>query len=67
MKRRRVVHAIADHRDHPAGALELGDLLRLVAGKHFRNHGVDTQLPGDSLRGGLVVSGEHHDLHSEFV
>src|SRR6266545_5019904 len=62
-----VVDAVPDHGDPAPGALQLGDLGGLVAGKDLRDHGVDAQLPGDARRGGPVVAGEHDHLDAEVV
>ena len=42
-------------------------LAALSAGQHLGDDGVDAQLVGDPLGGGLVVPGEHDDLHPGLV
>jgi len=66
-QRRGVVDPVADHR-HPApGALQLGDLRRLVLRQYLRDDGVDAELSGDPFGGGAVVAGEHDDLDIQLV
>ena len=47
--------------------LELGDVGGLVGREDLGDDGVDAEIAGDALGGGLVVTGEHHDLHSQVV
>ena len=61
-ERRRVVHAVADHRDALARALELLDLRRLVLRQHLGEHACRSRAPRDRLGNGPCVAGHHHDL-----
>src|SRR5262249_38283495 len=54
-----------DHRDLPAGGLELGHLRRLLARKHLGEDILDAELGSDALCGRAVVSGEHDRAHTE--
>ena len=61
-QRRRVVHAVADHRHALARALQLLDLRRLLLGQHLREHRVDAELAARPHRRRLRVAGHHDDL-----
>ena len=63
---RRVVDAVADHRDLPALGLEALDDRVLVARKHLRDHVLhgDPDLARDGLRRGAGVAGEQPHDHA---
>ena len=60
-QRRRVVEAVADHRDAAALALQPLDRVDLAVGQHLGDHLVDAGLPRDRLGGRAPIAGEHHD------
>ena len=55
-----VVDAVADHRHHPAGGLQLLDHVGLARGQHPGDHLVDADRGRDGPGGALVVAGEQH-------
>ena len=63
-QRRRVVDAVADHRDDRPGRLQLGDASRLVARQDLGQDpvGADADLGTDRLRHRASVAGDHPDL-----
>ena len=64
-ERRRVVRAVAGHRDHPALRLLLLDQRHLRLGRRLGEEVVDAGLLGDLGGGDAVVAGDHHraDAH----
>ena len=64
-ERRRVVGAVAGHRDELAAGLLLADELHLGLGRRLREEVVDAGLLGDDRGGDRVVAGDHHgaDAH----
>ena len=64
-KRRRVVRAVAGHRQQVAFGLLLADEADLLLGSRLRDEVVDTGFLGDRRRGARVVAGDHHrpDAH----
>ena len=64
-ERGRVVDAITDHSHLLAGALQLGDLSRLVAGKNLGDHFPDAELPADAFCGGSIVARQHHNFDAQ--
>ncbi len=65
-ERRRVVDAVAGHRDDAPLRLELLDLGGLLIRQDLRHDIVDAELLRDRLRGRLAVAG-HHDDADPFV
>ena len=65
-ERRRVVGAVAGHRDQPAALLLPPDQRELVLGRGLGQHVVDPRLVGDRAGGALVVAGDHDrpDAHA---
>ena len=65
-QRRRVVGAVAAHRDQLALGLLVADQLQLVLGRRLREEVVDAGFGGDRRRGHRVVAGDHHraDAHA---
>jgi hypothetical protein len=59
---RRVVDAVAHHRDALTLGLQLTDLRRLLIGKHLGHHAVDAELSANALRDSARIAGEHRDL-----
>ena len=66
-ERRRVVHAVADHRDSATLGLQLLHGRGLVLGAHAGEEPVDAELGGDGCGDGFRVTGDHHDLHAPVV
>jgi len=64
---RRIVHAIADHRDGPATSLEALDRIGLVGRQDLGGHLVDADAPGHRIGDRLGVAGDHGDPNSERV
>ena len=64
-ERRRVVGAVAGHRDQPALALLVADQLELALRRGLGEEVVDARLVGDLGGGERVVAGDHHgpDAH----
>ena len=60
-QRRRVVDAVAGHRDACALRLQALDDRRLLLGQHLGLDLVDADGARDGLGGGAVVAGQHHD------
>ena len=63
-QRRRVVDAVADHRDDVTLGLQARDLGDLALGRHASDDTADAHLPGDRRRGGGLVAGQQHDLEA---
>ena len=61
-ERRRVVDAVAGHRDDPSGLLQFCDHRALLIGQHFRLDVGDAEAARDGVRRGPVVAGQHDDL-----
>ena len=61
-ERRRVVDAVAGHRDDPAGLLQFCHHRALLVGQHFRLDVGDAEAFCDGVRRGPVVAGQHDDL-----
>ena len=59
-ERRRVVGAVAGHRDEAAAALLLLDQRHLVLRRRLGEEVVDSRLAGDRRGGARVVAGDHH-------
>ena len=61
-ERRRVVDAVARHRDDaPLGLQALARPSAFSVGQHLGDDLVDAELASDRLRGRLAVAGQHHD------
>ena len=60
-QRRRVVDAVAGHRDDAALAPQPLDDRALLVGQHLGLDLVDAEPPGDGLGGRPVVAGQHDD------
>src|SRR6185312_12175863 len=63
----RVVNTVAHHRHTLALPLQRFDVRRLVLRQHLREHGVDTEIAGNSLRHGARIAGHHHHFDPRFV
>ena len=63
-QRRRVVDAVARHRDEPALGLEALDRVRFLIRQHLRHDVVDAETARHRLRGRAVVAGQHDDLQA---
>ena len=61
-ERRRIVDAVAGHRDDPPGLLQLCDHRALLVGQHFGLDVGDAKAARDGLRRGPVVAGQHDDV-----
>ena len=66
-QRRRVIHAVAHHRDLAAAGLEPFDGVGLVGRQHLRRHLVDPEPPGHRIRDGLRIAGDHGHLEAHRV
>ena len=60
-ERRRIVHAVADHRDAPNRSSQTLHRCDLVLGQQLGVELVDADRRGDRLRRSLAVTGQHHD------
>ena len=61
-QRRRVVGAVAGHRDHPAARLLRANQRELVFGRRLRHEVVDARFGGNRGGGQRVVAGDHDGL-----
>ena len=59
-QRRRIVGAVAAHRDKPAARLFVADQLQLVFGRRLRQEIVDPRLGRDRRGGQRIVARDHH-------
>ena len=59
---RRVVDAVADHRNLFALLLERRDLALLVLRQHLRHDAPDPKRPADRLGSAAVIAGQHHHV-----
>ena len=60
-QRRRIVHAVADHRNRSVRLLQFVDGRDLVVRQQLRERLVDADLARERIGARLVVAGEHHD------
>ena len=65
-KGRRIVDAIASHRDDPPFLTKPFDYGALLVGQHLGFHIGDPEALRHRLRGRVVVAGQHHDTHTLF-
>ena len=63
-ERRRIVDAVARHRDHAPRSLKRLDLFHLLLGKDFGHHFVDAELPADCLGSPARIAREHDDAYA---
>jgi hypothetical protein len=63
-QRRRVVDAVAGHRDNPAGLAQPGHDGALLIGQHLGFGVSNPELLRHGLRRGSVVTGHHDHLHA---
>ena len=63
-QRRRIVDAVAGHRDALTLRLQPLDHGGLLVWQDVRFHAIDADRPGDRGGGDRVVAGQHHDLHA---
>src|SRR5206468_3606059 len=63
-ERRRIVDAVAGHRDLATLAVESRYDLALLLGQHFGDYFIDPELPGDGFSSPATVAGEHDQAQS---